>query len=238
MSVNSLFASDGSLWSVRALDISGNYGQRIDLSSNNTINFNTSSTNRLRITDASSIFLNSVDLSANTLLNVNNLTVSRARPQTDASYNFTIVRISTDASARDIAIPSPYNGQLCLLLNSSILQLYNNGNWSRLAGLILNEVAISNNVGGTTATTYLDSNFNSVASPVSNGYTVIKLTCTSNTTNATFTLTPSQAISASYLLVGGGGAGSSSNGGGGGGGGVLTGTTSLTQSTSYNVTKR
>jgi hypothetical protein len=180
MSVNSLFASDGSLWSIRALDISGNYGQRIDLSSNNTINFNTSSTNRLRITDASSIFLNSVDLSANNLLNVNNLTVSRATPQTDASFNFTIVRISTDASARDIALPTPYNGQLCFLLGSNTLQYYNNG-WANLASgqgfLTVTGFTLTSNY----EIIYLDSGGNVIASPAQNGFTVYRFYPTSTT---------------------------------------------------------
>jgi len=196
-------------WVIYASNIQSNPNQNLqfDISGNSSMIFRTNATQRLRITDASSIFLNSLDLSANNLVNVNNLTVSRANPQTDASYNFTVVRISTDASARDIAIPNPYYGQLCLLLNTNILQLYNNGAWFRLAGQLANDVTISNNVGGTTATTYLDSGFNSVASPVSNGYTVIKLTCTSNITPATSTLTPTAAVAIPSSLVSGDGAG-------------------------------
>ena len=55
------------------------------------------------------------------------ITPSLASPVIDASYNFTTISIATDASGRNLLIPSPYNGQFCFLLGTNLLTCYNNG---------------------------------------------------------------------------------------------------------------
>ena len=72
MSVNSLFASDGSLWSIRALDISGNYGQnlRLDASSNlvfqrSGVTFSTLGSNVIQSTTTNGLNVNGTYFSNN-----------------------------------------------------------------------------------------------------------------------------------------------------------------------------
>ena len=48
---SNLFADNGRLWSIRALDISGNYGQKIDLNSSGNISINTNGTSRAAFTN-------------------------------------------------------------------------------------------------------------------------------------------------------------------------------------------
>lgn len=213
--------------------------------SNSYVSLKTSGTEQVRISDTTSLFLNSVDLSANNLLNVNDISVSRATPQIDASYNFTIVRIATDPSARDITIPSPYYGQLCFLLNYSILQYYNNGVWGNI-----NQPLATADVTGFILNTnyeiiYVGPSNNVISSPILGGYTIYRFYPTTTTTG---TFIPNFSSSVDYLVIGGGGGGGtgasgSYYGGGGGAGGYRTNysgggspSLSLTSGVSYTVT--
>lgn len=99
MSVNNLFAIDGSLWSIRALDISGNYGQKIDLSSNNAINFQTQDVSRAIFNNLGLVLQsggNRITTQQNTNLNLDasNSFISFRRNNIeyafmDTSFNFT-----------------------------------------------------------------------------------------------------------------------------------------------------
>ena len=224
----------------------------IDITDNNTdgIYYPTfvdgAGNNKTLYCDTTSITLNpNTDTMSIPLLNVNNLSVSRATPQIDASYNFTVVRIATDISARDITIPSPYYGQLCFLLNHNILQYYNNGVWGNinqpLASALVTGFILNTNY----EIIYVGPNNNVISSPILGGYTIYRFYPT-NTTTGTFT--PNFSSLVEYLVIGGGGgAGTgfpgSYYGGGGGAGGYRTNysgggspSLSLTDGISYNVT--
>ena len=234
-------------WQVSASTVQSNPGQglTLDASGSTQITCRTNNLTRLTITDASSIFLNSLDLSGNNLVNVNNLTVSRASPQVDASFNFTIVRIASTTATRDTNIPSPYNGQLCFILNTNLLQYYNNGAWGNI-----NQSLATATVSGFTLSSnyeiiYVGPSNNVVATPTTGGFTIYRFFPTS-TTSGTFV--PNFTSSVEYLVVGGGGGGGcgasgSYYGGGGGAGGYRTNysgggspSLTLTNGVSYTVT--
>lgn len=213
--------------------------------SNSYISLKTSGMEKVIISDTTTLFLNSVDLSANNLLNVNNIFVSSAIPQIDASYNFTVVRIATDPSARDITIPLPYYGQLCFLLNHNILQYYNNGVWGNINQPLATALVTGFILNTNYEIIYLGPSNNVISSPILGGYTIYRFYPTTTTTG---TFTPKFSSLVDYLVIGGGGGGGtgapgSYYGGGGGAGGYRTNysgggspSLSLTDGISYNVT--
>ena len=152
-------------------------------------------------------------------------------------YNFSVVSIFADATARDAGIPSPYAGQMAFLTGSNKLQYWNT-NWGNVS-VILNNPVIT----GFTITTqyeliYVNASNTVITAPTLGGFTVVRFFPTT-TTSGTITL-PNTA-SVEYLLVAGGGGGAggtmfASNGGGGGGGGFLTATDSMVELTSYALT--
>ena len=174
--------------------------------------------------------LTDIDLNSQDLLSVNNITVA-------SPYNFSVVSIFADATARDLALPSPYAGQMAFLTGSNKLQYWNT-NWGNVS-VILNNPVIT----GFTITTqyeliYVNASNTVITAPTLGGFTVVRFFPTT-TTSGTITL-PNTA-SVEYLLVAGGGGGAggtmfASDGGGGGGGGLLTATDTMVELTSYALT--
>ena len=172
-----------------------------------------------------------IDLNSQDLLSVNNISVA-------SPYNFSVVSIFADATARNAGIPSPYAGQMAFLTGTNKLQ-YWNVNWNNVTPPTTPAVFVS----GFTLTTqyeiiYVNSSNAVVTAPTLDGFTIVRFFPTT-TTSGTITLSISTAVE--YLVVGGGAGGGggtfvSSNGGGGGAGGLLTATDSIVASTSYAVT--
>ena len=170
-----------------------------------------------------------IDMSGNDITAVNNLTVA-------SPYNFSVVSIFADATARDLALPSPYAGQMAFLTGSNKLQ-YWNVNWYNV-NAILNSPVIT----GFTITTqyeliYVNASNTVINAPTLGGDTIVRFFPTTTTSG---TMTFPNTVAVQYLIVAGGGGGAggtqfAADGGGGGGGGFLTATDSMVEQVSYAV---
>ena len=172
-----------------------------------------------------------INMNSQNITAVNNLTVA-------SPYNFSVVSIFANATARDLALPSPYAGQMAFLTGSNKLQYWNT-NWGNVS-VILNNPVIT----GFTLTTqyeliYVNASNAVINAPTLGGFTVVRFFPTTTTSG---TITIPNTTSVDYLLVAGGGGGGggtmfASDAGGGGGGGFLTATgASMVELTSYAVT--
>ena len=151
-------------------------------------------------------------------------------------FNFSVVSIFADATARDTGIPSPYAGQIAFLTGSNKLQYWNT-NWYNV-----NVQPATPIITGFTITTqyeivYVNSSNTAITAPTLDGYTIVRFFPTTTTSG---TITLPNTTSVEYLVVGGGGGGAGGafvtfNGGGGGAGGLLTATDLMIASTSYAV---
>lgn len=174
---------------------------------------------------STAINMNSQDITA-----VNNLTVA-------SPYNFSVISIYADATARDTALPTPYTGQFAFLTGTNALQFYNNlGVWTAVGGSSTPVLpSVSGFPGATYEIIYVNAGNTVIGAPVSGGFTIVRFYPT--TTNSG-TITLSQSVGITYLIVGGGGGGggaitSQCNGGGGGGGGYLSSTDTMSAGVSY-----
>ena len=170
-----------------------------------------------------------IDMNSQNITAVNNLTVA-------SPYNFSVVSIYADATARDAALPTPYAGQMAFLTGSNKLQFWNT-NWTNVSVLINTPI-----ISGFTITTqyeiiYVNASNTVINAPTLGGFTIVRFFPTTTTSG---TITLPETTSVEYLVVGGGGGGAGGgftayNGGGGGGGGLLTATDNMIASTSYAV---
>jgi hypothetical protein len=151
-------------------------------------------------------------------------------------YNFSVVSIYADATARDTGIPSPYAGQIAFLTGSNKLQYWNT-NWYNV-NVVLNTPIIT---GFTLSTNYdiiyVNASNSVINAPTLGGYTIVRFNPTTTTSG---TITLSNTTSVEYLVVAGGGGGAGGafttyNGGGGGAGGLLTATDTMVEQVSYAV---
>ena len=102
----------------------------------------------------------------------------------------------------------------------------------------LASLTISAGLTGYYTTTYADSNNNLIGSPTYGGYTIYNFQYNSATTpgiDITGNVTSNFTGSLTYLVVAGGGGGGGRAGAGGGAGGLLTGSTSISSNTAYNI---
>jgi hypothetical protein len=151
-------------------------------------------------------------------------------------YNFSVVSIFADSTARDTGIPTPYAGQIAFLTGSNKLQYWNT-NWYNV-----NVAPNTPIVSGFTVTTqyeiiYVNSSNTVITAPTLDGYTIVRFFPTTTTSG---TITLPNTTSVEYLIVAGGGGGGggafvTNNGGGGGAGGLITATDLMVASTSYAV---
>lgn len=170
-----------------------------------------------------------VDMNSNDILSVNNLTVA-------SPYNFSVVSIFVDATARDTAIPSPYTGQMCFLSGSNKVQ-YWNVNWYNVNVQPNSPIVTGFTIATQYEIIYLNASNTVITAPTLDGFTVVRFFPTTTTSG---TITIPNTASTDYLVVGGGGGGGGAafvtfNGGGGGAGGLLTATDLMVASTSYSV---
>ena len=175
------------------------------------------------------------NLTANTFtgnLTATNITVA-------SPYNFSVISIYGNSTSRDAALPSPYTGQFCFLTGTNVLQYYNSGAWTTYGGGgVLTPVlpTISGfTLGANYEIIYVNSGNTVVPSATAGGFTIVRFYPTTTTSG---TISLSQSVAITYLLVAGGGGGagaitSLSNGGGGGAGGYLSSTDNMTASVSY-----
>jgi hypothetical protein len=164
-----------------------------------------------------------------TTLTTTNLTVN-------SPYNFSVISIFADATARDTALPSPYAGQFAFLTGSNNLQFWNT-NWTNVSVLLNNPV-----ISGFTITTqyeliYVNASNTVINAPTLGGFTIVRFFPTTTTSG---TITLPNTVSVEYLVVAGGGGGGGggfliANGGGGGAGGLLTATDTMVEQVSYAV---
>ena len=182
------------------------------------------------LTTGNSAGTTGINMNSQNITSVNNLTVS-------APYNFSIISIFSNSTARDASLPSPYTGQFVFLTGTNKLQYYNSG-WFNINST-LNSFTISGfTLGVNYEVIYVNSSNVVIAGAVSDGYTIVRFYPTT-TTSGSITLTNTTAIT--YLLCGGGGGGggatsSVSNGGGGGGGGYVSSIDNMSGAISYAVT--
>ena len=155
----------------------------------------------------------------------------------------TSISLFVDSSARDTAITSPFLGQFCFLTDAAQLQFYKSGIWNNYplggSGPTLSTLALTGPSNYYTQT-YVDAANNIVPTPTATGFTIYRFFADTTSSLLSFTIKANKLINISYLLIasgGGGGAGNSNfPGGGGGAGGVRIGTTTLQNSTTYDVT--
>jgi hypothetical protein len=155
----------------------------------------------------------------------------------------TSISLFVDSSARDTAITSPFLGQFCFLTDEAQLQFYKSGIWNNYplggSGPTLSTLALTGPSNYYTQT-YVDAANNIVPTPTATGFTIYRFFADTTSSLLSFTIKANKLINISYLLIasgGGGGAGNSNfPGGGGGAGGVRIGTTTLQNSTTYDVT--
>jgi hypothetical protein len=237
MSVNNFIPDDGSLWSIRAVDISGNYNQKLNFDTSGNAIVRTGNTDRLTI-NSSGAWTCQGGMTYNNATDTLTAGTFSGNISVPSPYNFSVISIYTNSTARDAALPSPYTGQFCFLTGSNALQYYNSGAWTTYGGGVLTPVlpTISGfTLGVNYQIIYVDSGNTVVGAPVSSGFTIVRFYPTTTTSG---TISLSQSVAITYLLVAGGGGGagaitSISNGGGGGAGGYVASTDNMTASVSY-----
>jgi len=183
------------------------------------------------------------DLSVNNLdvsLNVQTSSLipsSNGGSRSDVPYNFTIVNIAANATARGIYYPTPYSGQVCLLTNNNTspysLSLYSGAtsSWIQIANGFNYLIKSSGGTEYLPVPTYFDVDGSTIISyPLSGGYTMFSFTALQATT--TYTFIPYFNKNVQYLVVAGGGGGGE---GGGGAGGLLSGTLPVINGTAYTI---
>jgi len=222
-------------------DITNGVVNTINSTGYTTKNSVQNSTHYLNFSDSSSTGVGAIQktsgISCNPSTNtLSATTLTATNISVNSPYNFSVVSIFANAVARDIAIPSPYAGQIAFLTGSNKLQYWNTF-WYNV-----NVAPNTPIVTGFTLSTnydilYVNSSNTIITAPTLDGYTIVRFNPTTTTSG---TITLPNTTSVEYLVVAGGGGGagggfSSFNGGGGGGGGFLTGTDLMVASTSYAV---
>ena len=175
-----------------------------------------------------------INLNSNNITNVNTITATNI--SVPSPYNYSIISIYTNTTARDVALPSPYLGQFCFLTGTNKLQYYNSG-WFNINSTANLPIISGFTLGVNYELIYVNASNTVIGSPTPDGYTIVRFYPTT-TTSGTITITNTSTIT--YLVVGGGGGGggsttSVSNGGGGGAGGYVSSTNSLSGAISYAV---
>ena len=237
MSVNNFIPDDGSLWSIRAVDISGNYNQKLNFDTSGNAIIRTGNTDRLTI-NSSGAWTCQGGMTYNNATNTLTAGTFSGNISVPSPYSFSVISIYTNSTARDAALPSPYTCQFCFLTGSNALQYYNSGAWTTYGGGVLTPVlpTISGfTLGANYEIIYVNAGNTVVGAPVSSGFTIVRFYPTTTTSG---TISLSQSVAITYLLVAGGGGGagaitSISNGGGGGAGGYVASTDNMTASVSY-----
>jgi len=128
-------------------------------------------------------------------------------------------------------------GSIRFNTTTSSIQFFNGTSWQNATAQVTS-LTISAGLTSYYTISYADSTNASSPSAQANGFTIYTFKWNSATTPGTTisgTITPNFASTITYLVVAGGGAGGGRAGGGGGAGGLLTGTTSVTSGTPYNV---
>ena len=180
---------------------------------------------------------------ANIASHTNNILSYNTSTNTLGYTRGTSISLFVDSNARDIAITSPFLGQFCFLTDTAQLQFYKSDIWNNYplggSGPTLSTITLTGPSNYYTQT-YVDASNNIVPTPTATGFTIYRFHGETTSSLLSFTIKANKLINISYLLIasgGGGGAGNSNfPGGGGGAGGVRIGTTTLQNSTTYDVT--
>jgi hypothetical protein len=180
---------------------------------------------------------------ANIASHTNNILSYNTSTNTLGYTTGTSISLFAGTTARDATITSPFLGQFCFLTDEAQLQFYKSGIWNNYppggSGPTLSTIALTGPSNYYTQT-YVDASNNIVPTPTATGFTIYRFFADTTSSLLSFTIKANKLINISYLLIasgGGGGAGNSNfPGGGGGAGGVRIGTTTLQNSTTYDVT--
>lgn len=176
-----------------------------------------------------------IDMSGNDITNCDTLTATDI--SVPSPYNYSVINIVEDTTARDTKFPSPYQGLFSFLKLTNTFQFYNGTAWKTIYSEEVQYTLTGFTLGVDYTETYTNISNTIVPTPDPLGDTIITLFPTT-TTLGTISFTISIAID--YLIVAGGGGGGSSlsgtgNGGGGGAGGHLLGDDNFSAGVSYNI---